>query len=351
MKITINIIVIIIISLIGFDRVFAGGGSRNGTGGATELLIPAGPRGIALAGSNAATSRGIDALFWNPAGIAHMSNSATATFSHMNYIADIGVEYGAIAANFEGFGIVSFNIKSLSVGSIPITTNSQPDGTGQTYSPQFLIAGASYSRELTDRVAIGITFNYISETIDQVNANGIAFNAGLQYNDLGDIKGLSFGLVIKNIGPQMTYGGPGLLIQASPTGSTSEPSNSFDRPPSFYNINAASFNLPSSFEIGFGYTPVINDINSIQLTTNYQNNNFTGDLYNLGAEYGYNKTLFIRAGYAYSPNDQDPNYIYGLSLGAGIEYNLGSVDLMFDYAYRHVKYFDANHVIAVTLGF
>ena len=352
MKIVINrVLVVVAIFLLGMNSAFAGGGSRNGTGGATELLIPVGTQGIALAGSNIATANGLDALYWNPAGVAHMSNSFTATFSHMNYIADIGVEYGAIAANYEGFGVITLNIKALNVGSIPITTNEQPDGTGQSYSPQFITAGASYSRLLTDRIAIGLTFNYISETIAQVSAHGIGFNAGIQYNDLADISGLSFGLVIKNIGPQMEFSGPGLLVQASPTGSTSDPTQPFGRSPSFYNIGAAPFDLPSSFDIGFGYAPTLDATNMLQLSATFENNNYSGDLYNLGAEYGYNKTFYARVGYSYSPNNQDDSYIYGFTAGAGIHYNLGSVDVMVDYAYRAVKYFSGNNVISVSLGF
>ena len=45
-----------------------------------------------------------------------MSNSVGIYVSHMNYIADIGVDYGAVAANFEGLGVFSLSIKSLSVG-------------------------------------------------------------------------------------------------------------------------------------------------------------------------------------------------------------------------------------------
>ncbi len=351
MKITLRFLVIIAVFLFGINSVFAGGGTRNGTGGATELLIPVGTSGISLAGSNISSSSGLEALYWNPAGVAYMTNSATAVFSHMSYIADISVEYGAVAANFEGFGVVSLDLKSLNIGSIPITTNEQPDGTGQTYTPQFLVVGATYSRELTDRIAIGLTFHYISETISQVSAGGVAFNAGLQYKDLGDINGLDFGIVINNIGPQMKYSGTGLLVKASPTGTTSDPTQALDRAPSYYSIEAAAFDLPSSFEIGFGYNPVINDMNAVRLTVDYQNNNYQGDVYNLGLEYGYNKTFFLRGGYSMSPKNQDPNYIYGLSAGAGIHYNLGTVDLKVDYAYRAVKYFSGNNVFSIELGF
>ena len=78
-----------------------------GTAGASELLIPVGPRGIAMGESNIVTASGIEALFWNPAGVSHMTNNAELLFSYMDYIADIGIQYGAVAANFEGFGTIS----------------------------------------------------------------------------------------------------------------------------------------------------------------------------------------------------------------------------------------------------
>lgn len=206
-----------------------------------------------------------------------------------------------------------------------------------------MTAGATYSRQLTDRISIGVTFNYISETLAQVNTTGFAFNAGVMYKDLGDIQGLDFGLVMKNVGPQMSYGGPGMLVTASPNG--------FNRPPNLYQIAAASFDLPSSFELGFGYSPVLDDMNALNISASFQNNNFSGDVYNIGAEYGYNKMFFLRGGYTLSPKDQDPNYIYGFTAGAGISYDLGTLSLKVDYAYRAVQYFGGNHVFSVALGF
>ncbi len=343
MKLTFKFLIVTAILLLGVDSVFGGGGVRNGTGGATQLLIPVGTRGIALSGSSVATSTGIEALFWNPAGAADMSNSATVLFSHMNYIADIGVEYGAVSASFEGFGVLSLNVKSLAIGSINVTTNDQPDGTGQTFRPTMLTVGTSYSRQLTDRIAIGVTFNYISESIDQVSSTGFAVNAGVMYKDLGDISGLSFGLVLKNLGPQMKYSGAGLEIQTSPS--------QLKRGPNYYDIEAASFDLPSSLELGFGYAPVLDDMNALQISAAFQNNNFSGDVYNLGAEYGYNKMFFLRGGYSLSPKNQDADYIYGFTAGAGISYNMGGVDLKVDYAYRAAKYFNGNHIFSVSLGF
>jgi len=338
-----RILMIVFILLLGFNEIYAGGGNRTGTGGASQLLIPVGVRGMSMGNANIATSYGVEALFWNPAGVAKMQNSVGATFSHMNYIADIGVEYGAVSSNFEGFGIVSLNIKSLSIGEILVTTTQDPDGTGETFSPQMLVAGLSYSKQLTDRIAVGVTANYIAETLGDASANGVSFNIGVIYDNLASINGLSFGIVVKNLGPQMQYGGSGLLVQADV--------NTDNRGPQYYQVQSASFELPSQFELGFGYKPTINEENSLLISGAFQNNNFSGDEYKIGAEYGYNDIFFLRGGYSMSPKSQSEEYIYGLTAGAGLNYDLGGISVKVDYAFRDVDFFDANHVFGITLGF
>jgi hypothetical protein len=343
MKILFNYLSILTMILLGAVSVYAGGGVRTGTSGASELLIPVGPQGIAMGGSNVATATGIEALYWNPAGTAFMDNSVSTTFSHMNYIADIGLNHGAVSVNFQSFGVLSLEIKALDIGDIPVTTNEFPDGTGQVFTPQFSVLGLTYSKQLTNRIAIGVTANYLSESLSEVSANGLSFNAGVVYNDLGNISGLSFGIAMNNIGPHMKYSGSGLLVTASPQG--------YERAPGYMSFDAAYFELPANFTIGFGYKPQIDEENAIQISTVFQNNNFSGDEYKMGAEYSYNNLLFIRGGYDLSPKSQSEDYIYGLTAGAGINYDVGGLDLKIDYAYRDVKYFNANHIFAVTLGF
>lgn len=323
--------------------VFAGGGNRIGTGGANQLLIPVGTRGLAMGEANVSNATGVEALFWNPAGVARMNNSAAVFFSHMNYIADIGVEYGAVAANFEGFGVVTFSLKSLSVGDILVTTTTDPDGTGETFAPQNLVAGLSFSKALTERIAVGITANLITEKLGDVSATGVGFNVGVIYNNLVDVNGLSFGIVMKNIGPQMKYEGSGLLTQAR------DPN--LNRPPGYYGIEAAPFELPSTFELGLGYRPVINEMNTVQIAGTFQHNNFSGDEYKAGLEYAYNEILFLRGGYTMSPKSQVDDYIFGLTAGIGLNYQLEGIDLKVDYAFRDVKFFGGNHIFSLGLGF
>ena len=328
--------------LISFSMLYAGGGNRNGTGGATELTIPVGVRGISLGGSTVANAYGIEALFWNPAGLANGDRNVEATFSYMSYIADIAMNYGAISANVSGVGVFALSIKALSFGDIGVTTVQNPDGTGQTYNPLYLTAGLSYAKKLSDRIAVGLTANFINEKIDQVAASGVAFNIGVMYENLANLDGLNFAVVMKNLGPDMKYDGNGLNTQATVNG--------FKRSTQFYKIDAAAFELPSTLEFGLSYSPQLSEMNSLMVATTFQNNNFSGDEYKVGVEYGYANTLFLRGGYGLAPELESDQYIFGFTAGMGLNYNLGQSNIKIDYAYRDVEYFDANHIFSVAFG-
>jgi len=343
MKNIFRFLIIVFALLLVLDSTYAGGGNRTGTGGASQLLIPVGPRGIAMGEANVSTSSGVEALFWNPAGVAKLNGSASVMFSHMSYIADIGVEYGVVSAKFDGFGVVSFSIKSLGIDEIPVTTTQNTDGTGDMFRPQMLTAGLSYSRQLTEKISVGLTANLITETLGEASASGLAFNVGVMYENLAELDGLSFGIVMKNIGPQMQFDGPGMLVSAEVAG--------YNRPPGYVKIESAPFDLPSTFEIGLGYKPTLNEMNTLQFAGLFQNNNFSGDEYKLGAEYGYDNTFFARLGYQMAPELESEEYIYGFTAGAGIQAHLEGISLKVDYAYRDVEYFDGNHVFALSIGF
>jgi hypothetical protein len=343
MKHIYKILILAISLVIMADVVLASGGNRTGTGGATQLQIPVGARSIAMGSSTIASAQGLEALYWNPAGIAITDRNVELVFSHMNYIADIGVEYGAVSARIEGIGVFAFNVKALSVGDIAITTTQDPDGTGSTFNPQMLTTGLSYSRALTDNIAVGLTGTFITETLGEVSASGFAFDIGVLYNNLADISGLGFGIAIKNLGPQMQYDGSGMLYQAEV--------DQFNRPAGLTKIDSAPFELPSQFEIGLSYMPSIDESNAVLFTGSFQNQNFSADEYKLGAEYSYNKMFFVRGGYSFASNLEGSEYIYGMTAGIGVNYNSGDIDLLFDYAYRDVEYFESNHVFSIAVGF
>ena len=350
-KTILSIVCILIVFLLTASDIFAGGGRRNSTAGATELLIPVGARGIALGGSTIANSYGLEALYWNPANIARLGDYSTnVLISHMDHIADIGVEYGAISTDIESFGSLAFSIKSLSIGDIPITTVQNPDGTGGVFSPTFLTIGLTYARMLSDNIAVGLTANLVSEEIDRVSATGFSFNVGVSYSNFADITGLSIAFVMKNIGPQMQFDGPGLLIQAETPDLT--------RSEQLYKIDAAPFELPSILELGLSYQYNINEHNAFQVSGLFANNNFYGDELKGGLEYGYDNTFFLRVGY-FAASGMDTDFAttsdfntYGFNAGFGLNYDIGGgIELRLDYAYRAVQYDGLGDNHAFSLGF
>ena len=99
----------------------AGSEDRIGTAGAQELRIPIGSRGSAMGGALVANAKGTEALFWNPAGAA-AGGGTEAMFSHLQYFADMKLEYVAVKTDIEGFGTIGVSAKVLSVGDILKTT-------------------------------------------------------------------------------------------------------------------------------------------------------------------------------------------------------------------------------------
>src|SRR3989304_9571400 len=109
-KLTIIFTVFLTITILT-TNVFAGGGRRNGTAGAQELLIPVSARGLAMGGAYVSGITGLDAIFYNPAGFGGSDLGTEAMFSYMSYIADIGFSFVAVGVNVGDFVAVVFNVR------------------------------------------------------------------------------------------------------------------------------------------------------------------------------------------------------------------------------------------------
>lgn len=319
----------------------AGRPDKAGTAGASELLLPVGAKSISLAGSNIATVDGVEAMFWNPAGLSSMNSKYGILFSHMNYIADVNVEYAAVAFTTQSFGTVGLSLKALDVGEIPVTTETHPDGTGETTSPKFITIGGSFARNITDRIAVGAGINLIYEKMGSVSATSVAFNLGVQYSGIGGINGLSVGVAVKNIGPQIKFDGPGLFREANIKDATGKNS--------IVKIEAAGNDLPSTIEVGLGYKLPINEIGNLLLNSTFQNNNYSSDDYNFGISLDYRDHFFFRTGISVASETNINQNIFGSTYGFGLKHQIGEYQLEIDYGYRVVRFFSGNHVFSVVL--
>jgi hypothetical protein len=326
----------------------AGGGDRTGTSGSAQLLIPVGARGIALGSSYSAGISGLNAIYYNPAGLSASKHAAEATFSHMQSFGDMGVDYAAVGAQFQGFGYLAFSVKSLSFGDIDLTDERNPDGTGATWSPTFVALGLTYSRALTDRIRAGVTGYFISEDLYRVSASAAVFDIGVQYQGLAGMRGLSLGVTLRHLGGNMTYTGPGLTRLADESDAK--------RDPQLLRLEAAGFSMPTSLELAASYAQTFADIHALTVSGSFENNNFLSDQYRVGVEYGFKNFFFLRgsynlAGEGFNDAFGESAYQYGAAFGAGVNFDSGDLAIGVDYAYRDMAVFDGNHVITVNLGF
>ncbi len=324
------IILMIVLLVVSLGSAYAGNDRRIGTAGAQELRIPIGSRGTAMGGAVIADVTGVEALYWNPAGLAYTVGTE-AMFTHQPYLAEIDVNFVGVGTTIEDFGTIAAAAKIVSIGDIEETTEDFPDGTGRVFSPTLSVLSLAYSKILTNRVSFGITGKVIHENIFEVSATGIAFDIGFIYNP--DWRGMKIGLVIKNYGPEMAFSGRG--FERDLEGRQGSP-------------NSASFDLPSSFNLGISYDFVNEGANLATISGNFVSNNYSLDLWQGGAEYVYDDKYALRAGYNYS--DQD-TWLYGLSLGAGVKFDLKGTMFGVDYSWTETEVFDANQYITLKVLF
>jgi len=333
---------IILILILIATSIYAGDVARKGTTGAEQVLIPVGARGIATGGAFLANITGLESIFYNPAGL-DVYPQTEAMFSYVNYLADINISYFAIGTSLGDIGSIGLDLKTLDFGDIPVTTETFPDGTGETYSPSFLTIGFTYSKVLTDRISIGTNLKIISENIQNTNATGFALDAGVQYRFS---EALMIGAAVKNIGSDMSYSGQDLASRTVIPGTIPGSSSGS------YEVITEGFQIPSFFQLSMTYALNINEQNNLMFAGAYTANNSFEDIANLGMEYGFMNNFFVRGGYNFL-FDNSSEYIYGLTFGAGLDYKLGGeVGFVFDYAFRDVKDFPtANHVFTIKLSF
>ncbi len=329
----------------------AGNPDRQGESGAAQLLMNPWARSAGLHGMNTANIYGVEALRINVAGLCRIDKTQLVA-SHTRYLegTDIGLNAVGIAQKMGKNGAFGINIMAVDVGDIPVTTELQPEGTGGTYSPSLFNMGLSYAHMFENKVSVGVTFRFVSESISDVAASSFAIDAGVQYVS-GPQDNFKIGISLRNVGAPMIFKGQGLSeVVENPDGEIDYDLTYFQR--------AQKLELPSMVNIGTSYDFVINPKNHLTLLGNFTANSFSQDQIGGGAEYSFNKMFMLRAAYKYEfgstseGGEQAPVYS-GLSAGLSFEVPLkkGS-DKTFglDYAYRDTKLWSGSHTVSLRFN-
>jgi hypothetical protein len=289
-----------------------------GTAGAQFLKIPVGPRATAMGGAFVSNADDASALFWNPAGIAQVKNNELVA-SYTSLWAGINLSHAGLVISTENLGSFGFSMSMLTMGDMDVTTELQPEGTGQKFDAQDLMLGVSYARHLTEDFAVGVTMKFVNQRIWNETASGIAFDVGTQYR-IG-IEDLAIGMSMSNFGPDMQYDGRDLSVQFD--GSTQLPENRLTPA----QLAAEDYPLPLYFQVGVSMTVVNAENVKLHIAADAAHPSDNKERVNVGTELTLLGSLFLRGGYRFGYDTERATF------GAGVLAPLGGATVTFDYAY------------------
>jgi hypothetical protein len=307
--------------------------SKTGSVGAQFLKIAVGSRYQGMGEASVAEVGDAYSMYWNPAGLTNIENSSV-TFTSVDWIAGVSLNYVAFATRVEGFGVFGLSATLMSSGDMEITTVEQPEGTGEMFNASSFALTAGFARQLTNRLSFGTTLKYLYEKIYNESASGLAFDFGTQLHT--GWRSLRIGMNIANMGTTMKFNGPDLLTPLDLEGGSTVNGSA----------NIDSYDLPLIFRLGMAYDLVDNNMNRVTLALEAKHPNDNDQQAAFGTEYCYRDRYFLRGGYKFNYEEQ------GLTLGAGIITPMGeTTQLMVDYAWADFDHLESVHRFSLSFNF
>ncbi|MDQ7818066.1 MAG: PorV/PorQ family protein [Melioribacteraceae bacterium] len=316
--------------------------TKTGTTAAKFLSIGIGPRANAMGSAYSAVADEASAMYWNPSGIAHISEYQT-IFTYTKMFADINVNYFGAVIPAGDIGVFGLSVTSLNVGEMEVTTEYYPEGTGERFSASSYAFGLTYAKYITQDFAVGVTLKYIREGIYNSSAQGFGIDVGTVFTT--PFYGVKFASSISNYGSKLQMSGDDLLIRHDPDPNRAGNNQTIDA-----NYTTDQFELPLRLQVGLSRDFVILNEHRLTLAVDAIHPNDNDQWVNVGGEISlFDNLLSIRGGYKGLFLDDTQE---GLTLGAGIHYGgLGVIKISVDYSYQQMKYLNHLHSFGVVLSF
>ena len=323
-----NILILIFIS-IGFSqyRVIPDVVTKVATTSANWLKLETGARGVGMAGAMVAAGEGVSAIPYNPASLGFIEGSEL-YYSKTNYLAGISHASMAYGTQITPTDFVALHLFIFNSGLMDVTTETEPDGTGEQFDVMGLSLRGTYAKMLTDRLKFGFTIKYIREAIYTTAMQTFAIDLGTNF-DTG-IYGIILGMSVSNFGPEVQFSGEGLQQEApdlSVDGSLSKLTEKFP--------------IPMSFRLGIKKDIMNNDIHKLTVAMDGVNPIDYVVTGNVGLEYSWLGIAYVRGG----------THLYhdtaSYTLGAGIK--IGNIHI--DYAYADYGILENTNQFGLRFGF
>lgn len=329
---------------------FSGNDTKRGQAGATELLMNPWAKSTGYAGAGTAMLTGVEAMRWNVAGLAHTQKTEV-VLAHSRWLVGSQIFTNAVGLAQrlgENSGVLGLSLMNVDFGELVETTFFQPGGTGTTFRPTFFNLGLSYSKVFSNTIAGGITVRIINESITDASAQGVCFDAGVQYQT-GERKQFKFGVALRNWGPTMRYSGDGLSFRGSTPSGGGDYQLRVDQ-------RSEKFEIPTLLHIGVAYDFQLALDHKLTPLFNFTSNSYSKDELQFGAEYAFKQFFMARVGFNYREgifNKEDRTDAYtGPAAGFTIQYPWGENNEKtagLDFGYRVTDYFGGTATIGLRV--
>ena len=307
------------------------GGDRAGTSGFQFLKIPIDARSAALGETVVANISDVSALFWNPALAAQLDNIHFGA-SHVEYFSDVTLNFAGASFHLPGSSLtLGVSIQTLSSGTMDVTTEFQPFGTGETFSLFDMALGLTVAQHLTDLFSYGVTAKYVQESVAGVTQTTAVFDIGIFYR-VGDT-GAQMAVAVRNFG-----------LDSFTSGEISR--NIISDSPTVLENDFESITPPTTFLLGLSYQALQADArNDLLLSAQLNNPNDNVENWNFGVEYIWNELLALRTGYRFGIEEFTVP-----SFGVGLMLPYLGPDLRFDYGYSQLERLGQLHRVSLMVG-
>ena len=308
-------IIISVVLLLFISSVFAINDDA-GTTGFSFLKMRYYAKAAAMANAYSAASSDVNSVFYNPAGIAKLSQKMISS-TYMSYFDGINCGSVAYGTNYKNGFKLGFYAQYLSATEdrTLIDENGNYAGTDGSFGASDLLAGIALAKTINPQLDIGFSLKYLRESLDDTNASAILLDAALLHQTANE--NLTIGAAIRNFGAQITY----------------------------FTDSDYKENLPTTYVIGFHY--LVSQKISANLDIQKPAKN---DAYGcIGLEYRWNEKFSLRSGYKTNATDWkkggDSEFLSGLSFGFGMLWKKMQID------YAIVSYGDLGLVNQISLGY
>ncbi len=333
MKYTIKIFLIPLLVFFCLSSVYGQVGLKKlGQSTMNFLKVGVSPKYAAMGDAPTAIVDDARAAFYNPAGLAGVSEGFNAFVSNTQWIADINYVAGSIAKDFGNIGTIGVNFLSVDYGDIQgaeLLSEADPQGYRETGNVEFsaYAVGLSYARQISSQFSMGGQIQYVGQNIGKTelaagtteNAiNKLTLNFGVKY--FPGFKSFRFAMSIRNFSSAATY-------------------------------EEISAQLPLLFRVGAGIDvldivmPSHSPNNTFLVSAEFLHPNDYTERVNVGGEYKLAGLFALRGGYEFNRD------LSGLSAGFGVTPQIGNYGAELNYSYSAFDVFDGVSRFSLVVNF